>query len=65
MKHQIKIVPWCTNCDDGFCNDYGSQLIINNVIVDDNFYDDEKWLNDFLKALNIVDYEITIKGDAE
>lgn len=63
MTHQIKIVAWSTNCGDGCCSDYGKRLIINNVIVDNDFYEGEDWLIDLLRALNIVDYEITIEDE--
>lgn len=65
MKHIIKIVPWCKNCADGCCIDYGNQLIINDIVVDNVFYEGEKFLIDILKALKITDYEIENDNNTE
>ena len=65
MKHIIKIVPWCTNCGDGCCIDYGNKLIINDVTVDNVFYEGEKFLIDILQALKITDYEIQNDNNTE
>ena len=65
MKHKIKIVPWCKNCADGCRIDYGNHLIINDIVIDNVFYEGEKFLIDILKALKITDYEIENDNNTE
>lgn len=65
MKDIIKLINWHTRCGDGCCDDYGTRLIINDVIVDNDFFEGEKFIVDIMKSLGIVDYEIIYGDDAE
>ena len=65
MRHIIKLVYWNEKCGDGCCDHFGTRLIINDFIVDNDFYEGEEFLIDIIKALSITEYEIIYEDDAE
>jgi hypothetical protein len=64
MKHIIKLIRWSTTYGDGCCDDWGTRLVINDQIVSNDFLYNVEIVEDIIKALGIIDYEIT-EEDAE
>ncbi len=65
MKHTIELRSWSSECGDGCCSDYGQTLTVNGQEIDDRFVYCEDFIEHFLKALGITDYEILCEEDAE
>lgn len=57
-KLKIKIEDWDYHCSDGCCSEYGTQIMVNDVVVSDGYCDASIALE---KVLTHLGYDVEIE----
>jgi hypothetical protein len=53
LKARIKIENWHWSCDGGCCDEYGTNLYINDSLITDNFWGEIETVTDMLSMFGV------------